>query len=115
VSTSEITWLTIGFVGQSVFMARFLVQWIASERKGESVIPTSFWYLSLFGSWMLLAYAFYRVDPVIIFGQMFGTTVYTRNLILLHRKKPEAPPAPAADEKDEPVSRAEPPRLRRAG
>ena len=114
-STSEVFWLTVGFVGQGIFMGRFLVQWIASERKGESVIPNSFWFLSLFGSWMLLAYAFYRVDPVIIFGQLFGTTVYSRNLILLYRKKPSKAASPSTESDEESIGGAVQTPWRRAG
>lgn len=85
-STSEAVWLTIGFSAQALFTARFLVQWLASERKGESIIPLAFWYLSLTGGTLLLLYAVYREDPVIITGQAFGVIVYLRNLILIHRK-----------------------------
>ncbi|QDU59527.1 lipid-A-disaccharide synthase [Planctomycetes bacterium Pan216] len=88
-SLLEIIWLTVGFGGQALFSARFLVQWLASERKGESVIPIAFWYLSLSGGASLLAYAIYRQDPVIITGQAFGVIVYVRNLVLIHRKQYE--------------------------
>ncbi len=66
---------------------RFLVQWVASERKGESIIPIYFWYLSLIGSMILLAYAIFRRDPVFILGQSTGFIVYTRNLMLIYRKR----------------------------
>lgn len=75
-------WLALGLVGQGVFTARFLVQWIATERKGRSVIPKAFWYLSLGGSALLLAYAVHSRDPVFILGQAFGSVVYVRNLML---------------------------------
>ncbi|MFM7057906.1 MAG: lipid-A-disaccharide synthase N-terminal domain-containing protein [Planctomycetota bacterium] len=68
-------------------MARFLVQWLSSERQQRSVIPTAFWYLSLIGGGMLLTYALQRRDPVFIFGQCFGTVVYVRNLQLIHRER----------------------------
>jgi lipid-A-disaccharide synthase-like uncharacterized protein len=68
-------------------MARFLVQWLSSERQQRSVIPTAFWYLSLIGGGMLLTYALQRRDPVFIFGQCFGTIVYVRNLQLIHRER----------------------------
>lgn len=84
-STTEICWLAIGFGGQIAFTGRFLVQWIASERRRDSVIPLAFWYLSLVGGLMLLAYAFYRQDPVIISGQLFGCVIYGRNLFLIYR------------------------------
>ena len=83
-------WLYLGFVGQSLFASRFLVQWVASERKGESVIPIYFWYLSLAGSLILLAYAIFRLDPVFILGQSSGFLVYTRNLMLIYRKRAAA-------------------------
>ena len=79
-----------GLIGQAVFFSRFLIQWIASERKGESVIPEIFWYLSLVGSMMVLVYAIWRRDPVFTMAQMFGTIVYSRNLVLIHRKKKAA-------------------------
>lgn len=86
-SNAEVFWLCVGFGAQALFTARFLVQWLASERKGESVIPLAFWYLSLTGGTMLLFYAIYREDPVIITGQAFGVVVYARNLILISRKR----------------------------
>ncbi|MFT5388037.1 MAG: lipid-A-disaccharide synthase-like uncharacterized protein [Candidatus Omnitrophota bacterium] len=79
-------WIIIGFVGQLIFGLRFLIQWISSERKGESVIPMAFWYCSIVGSIILLSYAIHRQDPVFIFGQMFGCIVYFRNLKLIHNK-----------------------------
>ncbi len=88
-STYELIFLTIGFFGQTVFASRFIVQWIYSEKKGESIIPIVFWYLSIIGGISLLIYAIFRKDPVIILGQTFGILVYTRNLILIYRKKNE--------------------------
>jgi lipid-A-disaccharide synthase-like uncharacterized protein len=81
------TWLIIGFIGQALFSMRFLLQWVASERKGESVIPTLFWYFSLAGGLTLLAYAIYKQDPVFILGQSAGALIYIRNLVLIFRKK----------------------------
>jgi lipid-A-disaccharide synthase-like uncharacterized protein len=80
-------WLYLGFAGQVLFGLRFLVQWVASERKGESIIPIYFWYLSLVGSLILLAYAIFRRDPVFILGQCTGFFVYARNLMLIYRKR----------------------------
>jgi len=74
-------------VGQSLFFSRWLLQWFVSERKAESQIPVSFWYMSLIGSVIVLAYAIHKIDPVFIAGQGLGTVVYVRNLILLHRAK----------------------------
>ena len=85
--TGHITWYVFGFAAQAIFTARFVVQWIASERKGRSVIPVGFWILSLCGSGMLLAYAIYRRDPVFIAGQAFGSLIYVRNLMLLQKER----------------------------
>jgi len=79
-------WVVIGLFAQILFSMRFFVQWLASERRKQSVIPVSFWYLSLAGSAVLLLYAIHREDPVFIFGQGFGTFVYIRNLMLIHRR-----------------------------
>ena len=73
-------WLALGFLAQGLFTARFLVQWIASERAGKSVIPIAFWFFSIGGGALLLVYALYRRDPVFIAGQAFGVFVYARNL-----------------------------------
>ena len=66
----EVIFLIIGFAGQGLFASRFIVQWIYSEKKGESSIPIAFWYLSIFGGIGLLVYAIFRKDPVIIVGQL---------------------------------------------
>jgi len=84
-SSSDMLWLGIGLAGQALFMMRFIVQWIHSERQKKSVIPVSFWYFSLLGGLTVLAYGFHRLDPVIIIGQIPGTFVYARNLMLIHR------------------------------
>ena len=86
-TTAEIFFLIIGFTGQGLFASRFIVQWIYSEKKGESTIPIIFWYLSIFGGIGLLTYALFRKDPVIIIGQLFGIFIYLRNLILIYKKK----------------------------
>ena len=85
-SLFEVVFLIIGFIGQGLFASRFIVQWIYSEKKKESSIPISFWYLSIFGGIGLLIYAISRKDPVIITGQLFGIIIYTRNLVLIYRK-----------------------------
>jgi lipid-A-disaccharide synthase-like uncharacterized protein len=72
--------ILIGYVAQAMFAMRFVVQWIASERAGKSVVPTAFWVFSIGGGLMLLGYAIYRKDPVFIVGQAFGVFVYLRNL-----------------------------------
>jgi lipid-A-disaccharide synthase-like uncharacterized protein len=79
-------WLALGFAGQVAFSGRFIVQWIASEREGRSVVPVAFWLLSIAGSLMLLAYALHRRDPVFIVGQATGVLIYLRNLHLIRRE-----------------------------
>ncbi|MCC7211332.1 MAG: lipid A biosynthesis protein [Candidatus Brocadia sp.] len=81
------TWVILGFIGQFLFGSRFFVQWIVSERRGESTIPDVFWYLSMTGSALLLTYAVYRHDPVFIMGQCSGLFIYLRNLMLIYKKK----------------------------
>lgn len=83
----ELFFLIIGFLGQGLFASRFIVQWVYSEKKGESSIPIVFWYLSIFGGIGLLTYAIFRKDPVIILGQTFGIFIYFRNLYLIYKKK----------------------------
>jgi lipid-A-disaccharide synthase-like uncharacterized protein len=78
-----LVWIIIGFVGQALFSARFIVQWLASERVKRSIIPTAFWYFSLAGGVTLLAYAIHKQDPVFIAGQGLGLIVYLRNLYLI--------------------------------
>ena len=85
--TSPLYWQVFGFAGQGVFTARFLVQWIASEKKRDSVIPLAFWWLSLAGGISLLVYAIHRQDSVFIFGQSLGLVIYVRNLVLVGRKR----------------------------
>src|SRR6478735_4083555 len=77
--------ILIGYIAQTLFAMRFVVQWIASERAGRSVIPTAFWFFSIGGGLMLLGYAVYRKDPVFIIGQAFGVFVYLRNLQFIRR------------------------------
>lgn len=84
----------IGVLGQILFFTRFLVQWIASERKGKSTVPLSFWWLSIGGGALLLWYALWRQDPVIIVGQLVGLLVYIRNLMLILRHRPSPPAEP---------------------
>ncbi len=83
--TADHVWLGVGLLGQAFFSARFLVQWIATERRRQSVVPREFWYLSVAGGLMLLLYAIHRLDPVFIVGQAAGLLVYGRNLYFLRR------------------------------
>jgi lipid-A-disaccharide synthase-like uncharacterized protein len=80
-------WVVLGFAAQAFFTMRFLVQWIASERAGKSVIPVAFWWCSIGGGLLLLAYALYRRDPVFIAGQAFSFFVYARNLYFVMRDR----------------------------
>lgn len=82
----EMIWLAIGFLGQGLFFGRWVIQWIVSERKAESQVPIAFWYMSLIGGLITLAYAIYRRDPVFIAGQGVGAVVYIRNLMLIYRQ-----------------------------
>ena len=88
--TSEHIWVAIGLFGQAMFFMRFLVQWIASEKKKESVVPTAFWYFSIGGGLILLTYSIWRQDPVFILGQSLGVLIYSRNLYFIHGKKNRA-------------------------
>ncbi len=85
--TNEQIWLMIGFAGQALFSARFLLQWLTSEREGRSVVPTAFWYFSIGGSLTLLVYAIHRMDPVFIAGQATGLMIYLRNLYFIYRER----------------------------
>src|SRR5271165_2145748 len=80
-------WLALGFLAQALFTARFVVQWIASERAGKSVVPIAFWFFSIGGGALLLVYALYRRDPVFILGQGLGLFVYVRNLHFVFRER----------------------------
>ena len=82
----NLIWMIIGFVGQGFFSARFIVQWIMSEIKKQSIIPLGFWYFSLLGGATLFAYALYKEDPVFIVGQGAGLLIYSRNLYLIRKR-----------------------------
>jgi lipid-A-disaccharide synthase-like uncharacterized protein len=85
--TFDHVWLLVGLLGQGLFFSRFLVQWWESEREGRSIIPVAFWYFSLGGGIVLLAYSIYKRDPVFILGQGVGLFVYFRNLYLIFRER----------------------------
>lgn len=89
--TTETIWIATGFLGQGLFFGRWVVQWLASERSAASKVPISFWYLSLVGGLITLAYAIYRKDPVFIAGQSIGAVVYIRNLMLIYRSNQANP------------------------
>ncbi len=82
-------WVLFGFSAQFIFMMRFVIQWIASERRQRSHVPLAFWYLSLVGGVMLFVYAAFQADPdpVFVFGQGLGVIIYIRNLVLIYRRK----------------------------
>jgi lipid-A-disaccharide synthase-like uncharacterized protein len=83
-------WVAFGLFGQLLFGSRFIVQWVASERRKVSHIPIVFWYLSLSGGIVTAIYAVHRRDPVFIVGQAAGLIVYARNLMLIYRHKEDA-------------------------
>ena len=83
--SEEQVWLIVGFTGQLFFTARFLVQWLTSERARRSVVPKAFWYFSIGGGITILCYAIHREDPVFIVGQASGLLIYLRNLYFLSR------------------------------
>jgi len=80
-------WLAVGFAGQALFSARFLLQWVYSERRKRSIIPIAFWYFSLAGGATLFIYALHIGDPVFILGQSMGVLIYTRNLYFIHKRR----------------------------
>ena len=86
-NTRDLLWVMVGLLGQLMFTARFVIQWLASERAGQSVVPVAFWYFSLAGGLIVLAYGLQKWEPVIILGQLPGTVIYTRNLMLIHKAK----------------------------
>ena len=90
---AERIWLAIGFIGQGLFAMRFIVQWVHSERRRESVVPLAFWYFSLAGGVTLLAYATYRLDPVFMTGQALGLMIYLRNLALIRAQRRGSQPS----------------------
>jgi lipid-A-disaccharide synthase-like uncharacterized protein len=81
-------WIVLGLTAQALFFGRFVLQWIASERRRASVVPPGFWYLSLAGSVLLLTYAIHIRDPVFILGQSTGFMVYVRNIMLIQAARP---------------------------
>ena len=84
-------WVLLGYAGQALFAMRFIVQWVASERVGRSVIPTAFWFFSIGGGMLLFAYALYIRDPVFIIGQGLGLFVYLRNVYFVFRERQMKP------------------------
>ncbi|WP_019141526.1 lipid-A-disaccharide synthase N-terminal domain-containing protein [Noviherbaspirillum massiliense] len=87
---NDVWWLVIGFAGQGLFMMRFVIQWIQSERQRRSVVPVAFWYFSVLGGLTLLVYSIHRRDPVFIAGQLLGVFIYLRNLYLIKMERTTA-------------------------
>jgi lipid-A-disaccharide synthase-like uncharacterized protein len=79
-------WAVVGFLGQGLFLIRWIVQWVASERRRESYVPLVFWYISLAGGLLVLIYAVVRHDPVFILSQLVGIGNYSRNIVLVRKK-----------------------------
>lgn len=95
VSPIDLTWLAVGLGGQVLFSARWIIQWLASERVRRSIVPEIFWYLSLAGGLLVLAYGIYKREPVLILGQ-FGVLIYARNIyFLLSGRADKLPGEPA--------------------
>jgi lipid-A-disaccharide synthase-like uncharacterized protein len=80
-------WLAFGIVAQLLFTARFVVQWVASERAGKSVMPLAFWFFSMAGGLMTLVYGLVRREPIIIMGQILAVFIYVRNLMLIFKTR----------------------------
>ena len=85
--------IVVGFAGQGLFAMRFIIQWLSSEKQAKSVIPVAFWYFSIGGGAVLLLYAIWRQDPVIICGQGLGLFIYLRNLYFIRRDSGSKKPA----------------------
>ena len=88
-SWTEFWWVAFGLLGQLMFTGRFIVQWLASEKAGRSVVPVAFWYFSIIGGFIVLLYGIHKVDPVIILGQLPGVLIYSRNLWLIYKARRE--------------------------
>ncbi len=84
-------WVIVGFIAQAMFSMRFVIQWLASERVGRSIVPVAFWFFSIAGGSLLLVYAIQRQDPVFIAGQGLGLVIYFRNLWLIFKEKRRDP------------------------
>ena len=86
-TSGELIWVMVGFLGQAMFSARFIIQWFVSEKAKESIVPIAFWYFSILGGITLLTYAIWRRDPVIICGQAGGLMIYARNLWFIYSRR----------------------------
>ncbi len=90
IATLTDPWALLGFSAQLLFFSRWIVQWWVSEKKGESHVPLSFWLISLTGGLMLLIYAIKESQPVFVLGQLVGIANYSRNIMLIRKKKSDA-------------------------
>lgn len=88
-------WVIFGMIGQMVFGSRFVIQWIASERRKSSYIPPVFWWFSVVGGIITLTYAIHRGDPVFTIAQGIGLFVYVRNLMLIYSRRSHVESGPA--------------------
>ena len=89
-----VVWVFVGLIGQILFTGRMIVQWIVSEKRGESIVPPAFWWMSLIGASMLLAYFTWRKDIVGFIGQATGWLIYIRNIYLIYYKPRRFPVIP---------------------
>jgi len=96
----EPVWTTVGFVGQAVFGGRFIVQWVVSEYKKRSHVPTSFWFMSLVGSIILLVYSIHRNEPIFILGFSLNTLIYIRNIHFIFKHSGSGEVTPIENEED---------------
>jgi len=101
-------WLAVGLLGNAFFFSRFVVQWIASERARASVIPVSFWHLSILGTLILLIYAIHRRDPVFVLAYLPNAFVYARNLVLIRKQEQKRALEEATREHANPADRPRP-------
>ena len=90
------SWEILAWIGQACFFARFLVQWIASERAGESIAPRAFWWMSVAGALLLIGYSLHRTEPIFLVGYLVTLAIYLRNLWMMHRGRAALSPLPAA-------------------
>jgi len=96
----EPLWTLIGFIGQATFGGRFILQWIVSEYKKRSHVPTAFWFISLLGSLILLVYSIHRSEPIFILGFSLNTFIYVRNIHLIFKHKKTGTVTPVEQEED---------------
>lgn len=99
-SLTGVLWIAFGLAAQAIFTARMIVQWLASEKAKASTVPVAFWWLSVIGASMLMAYFIWRRDIVGVIGQSTGWFIYVRNLWLIYK---HSTPTPEVDADTEPA------------